>query len=130
MKGQIALFEVFLSSLVLSTLVSLLAGTLYASPLTTGAYNFNYGNLLYDFTNAFYKNSTISSCFAFGNYTCESNFIKSMKSVYGMGYVEFNAGNSTIQYGNKLLCRRSVRGCFPVEKAGSYSIACAYACGA
>ena len=52
MKGQFALFEVFLSSLALSALVSLLACILYTYPSVTGAYNFNYGNLLYDFTNA------------------------------------------------------------------------------
>ena len=130
MKGQFALFEVFLSSLALSALVSLLACILYTYPSVTGAYNFNYGNLLYDFTNAFYGNSTVSACFASGNYTCESGFIEAFKSVYAMDYVEFSAGNSTVSYGSKILCRRSVRSCFPINKNDSFSIACIYACGA
>ena len=130
MKSQIALFEVFLTSLVLSALVSLLANALYTAPITTSAYNFNYGNMLYDFTGAFYGNATLHSCFTTGNYTCELGLIKAMKSVYGMDYVEFSTGNSKVSYGSNLLCRRSARECFPMQENGVFSVACIYACGA
>ena len=130
MKGQLALFEAFTSSLVLAALVVLLANTMYTSSQTAGAYNFNYGNLLYDFTNAFYGNATISACFTSGNYTCEYLFIKSLKSVYDMDYLGFTLENSTVSYGNESLCRRSMRECLPLRNNSSFSIACLYACGA
>ena len=130
MKGQFALFEAFILSLALSSLVALLAGTMYTASQISGAYNFNYGNLLYDFANALYKNATVSACFASGNYTCEHAFIKLLNSIYGIDYIRFSAENSTVSYGNESLCRRSMRECLPLRDNSSFSIACLYACGA
>jgi hypothetical protein len=130
MKAQIALFEVMLSSIAISTLVSLLAGTLYTSPLTTGAYNLGYSNMFYDFANAVYRNGTMGTCFATGNYTCELRFMKTLDAVYGMDYVEFGLGDSRVSYGSSLFCARFSTECLPIRQNGTFSVGCLYACGA
>ena len=124
------MIETLVSSVVLSALVSFLACTLYTSPSTTGAYNPNYGNLLYDFTTIIYKNESIAACFSTGKLACEMNFLKSLKAAYNMEYIEFSASGTRISYGSRSFCKRSMYECMPIKANGTFAVACLYACGA
>lgn len=130
MKAQLALFEALMSSIVISALISLLAGTLYLSPLTTGAYNPRYGDLLYDFSGVIYRNVTVGSCFTSNDVACEVGFLKEVKEMYNMDYVEFSVGGSKVRYGSKIACTRSALECLPIKVNDTFTVACLYACGA
>jgi len=130
MKAQLAMMEVLMSSVVLSTLVSLLTCTLYTSPSAAGAYNPNYGNLVYDFVNLLYQNETMAKCFQSGNLTCETKLLIAAKEVYGMDYVEFSNAGAKVSCGNRLSCKRSALECMPMAMNGTILAACLYACGA
>ena len=130
MKAQLALFEVLMASIVVSATLSLLAGTMYLSPLTTGAYSTRYGDLLYDFSNAVYRNATIDSCFTSNDLSCETGFLGSLKGMYRMDYLSFTLENSKVQCGSESACRRSAQECLPLSVNGTFAVACLYACGA
>ena len=129
MKAQFALLEALVSSVLLSSTLAMLSCILYLAPVTTGAYNFGYGNLFYDFADLLYKNSTAGACFTSGDYACALGFMRSMGTVYRMDYLGFTFGNSTVSYGSKLPCTRSSLECLPVRLNGSFSVACLYTCG-
>jgi hypothetical protein len=130
MKAQLALFEVLMCSIVMSAAMALLAGTMYLSPLTTGAYNPRYGDLLYDFSGIVYGNATMDSCFTSNDLSCGVSLMKALKSVYGMNYVSFSLGDSKVQYGSDSDCKRSALECLPIHENDTFAVACLYACGA
>lgn len=127
MRAQAAIFECFISILLLYSAISMLGYESYASIQTMNQRKTELLSTTYDFQNFLYENSDIGSC-AYPSTTC-AEVLRTFAHVYALSYANFSYGNSEYSYGNPSACVSSVRFCAPFDAAGNYLVACSNFCG-
>jgi len=128
MKAQFALFEVFISFIVMLTIFSVVAEYYYIVSLASYQKNIDYSNLYYDFFNALYKNKTLQNC----TYNLDRNCIMLLKdfgNVYNVN-LRFSINQNTIETSNFNNCTLFNSECMPITNINtpSYKEACLSIC--
>ncbi|MEM3827060.1 MAG: hypothetical protein QXR58_00470 [Candidatus Micrarchaeaceae archaeon] len=125
MKGQFAMLEVVLSSLMIASFFGIASGIIFSYSKTGGD---SAPYLLYDFFEVSYRNATFGECAASPAESC-TGLLPTLAKVYGMDYISISSGNETASYGSGLLCTHSYYMCAPIDADQHYIVTCVSACG-
>lgn len=129
MKAQIAMIEVFLSSLILSAMTSLAVTVSYSMSLQQGDFKYNMQNVFYDFTGAIYNNASESACMLFPSKSCISTLLANINLEYQLDGSQLSINNKSIAVGQLGACSAEKTECFPVNKNSTFVLACLTICG-
>jgi hypothetical protein len=127
MKGQFAILESFLAISVLSVAITFFAYTALSSKSILGQNRISVSNLVYDFPQFAYSNSTIGSCQS-GSLSC-GEVLDYFLRFYNLSYISFAYDGSYYSSGNALECRNRGRFCIPMKSGRNYTTGCLDFCG-
>ncbi|MGC8648763.1 MAG: hypothetical protein ACP5UN_00900 [Candidatus Micrarchaeia archaeon] len=128
MKSQFALFEVFISFIILLSSLAVISNYYYLTSINSYKKNIDYSNLYYDFFNALYKNKTLQNCAYTSNNNCLL-ILKNFSSTY-MVDLRFTFNQNVIETSNFDNCTIYNFECVPFKNINTqdYIQACLSIC--
>jgi hypothetical protein len=126
-KGQFAIIESFLAVSVLSIAVAFFAYTALSSKSILSQNRISMSDLVYDFPQFVYSNSSIGSCKPDSD-GCEE-VLGYLLGFYNLSYINFAYQGTNYSDGDALECRNLGRFCIPLKSQGNYTLGCLDFCG-
>ncbi len=123
-KGQFAILEVIVSSLLLLSFIGV-SSAIFLSYSLSGTSQFPF--LGFDFFATVYRNQTMSSCASSPSSACLP-VLAYISEAYKLSYFRLSSGNASIAYGSRYGCLHSYYACAPFRQNLSYYSVCIYAC--
>jgi hypothetical protein len=127
MKAQAAIFECFLSILILYSAISISGYEAFTSASLLNQRRAELWSAVYDFQDFTYKNSDIGSC-AYLSTSC-AEVLRAFAQAYALSYANFSYDGLEYSYGNASECGNRIEFCAPIETNVGYSIGCENFCG-
>ncbi|MCW6160302.1 MAG: hypothetical protein LVQ95_04420 [Candidatus Micrarchaeales archaeon] len=129
MKAQIAMIEVFLSSLALSVVAGTAISISYSASVAQRGIDFGMQNVFYDFTGILYRNVSYESCILSSNKECISALLADINSEYSFDGSLLAINNKSTEVGSFAACMAEKTECFPVSANGTFVQVCLTVCG-
>jgi len=124
-KGQFAMSEVVISSLMITSFIAVASGIVLAYSKTSSVTS---PALFYDFFQASYRNATFHECAISPGNSC-TGLLPIIARIYGLSYLKISSGLENAFYGLPSSCAHSYYMCAPLKNGSQYSITCIDACG-
>ena len=129
MKAQMAMIEVLLSSLALSTVAGTAISISYSISASQRGINFGMQNVFYDFTGILYRSASYRSCIISSNKECISALLADINSEYAFYGSMLVINNKSTEVGSFGACTAEKTECFPVSTNGTFVQVCLSVCG-
>lgn len=128
MKGQAALAEALVASLVLMTAGTVVAATAYQSSLSHRPASINMQNAEFDIESVAYSGTYLGGCIRNASMPCMSGMLQSVNEHYGLSYSKLQVGAIAAASGNYMECGSNGYYCFPLAANALYEQVCEYLC--